>query len=52
MYNQKYFEHNRPQQDWTGAPDLFTDVCDDEIKSNLEALQGASAAEAEAAAAK
>ena len=38
MYNRKYFEHNRPNKDWTVSPDLFSEECSDEVKPYLEAL--------------
>jgi len=38
MYNNKYFEHNRPNKDWSESPDLFTDKCDPEIQPYLDAI--------------
>ena len=31
MYNNKYFEQNRPNQEWSQSPDLFTENCPAEI---------------------
>ena len=38
MYNRKYFEQNRPNQDWNELPDLFTEECPPEIKPYLQDL--------------
>ena len=41
MYNRKYFEHNRPNKEWTESPDLFTENCAPEVKPYLDELIGA-----------
>mmetsp|Transcript_13985 Transcript_13985/g.9863 ORF Transcript_13985/g.9863 Transcript_13985/m.9863 type:complete len:93 (+) Transcript_13985:1845-2123(+) len=32
VYNNKYFENDRPKQDWTSVPDLFGEELDPEIE--------------------
>lgn len=36
VYNHKYFEHNRPNQDWKDSPDIFSseDVTKESITPN------------------
>ena len=32
VYNDMYFEHDRPKQDWSRLPDIYSDNYPDEIK--------------------
>ena len=39
-YNNKYFETNRKDQEWSDCPDLFSKECDEEVKPYLDKLLG------------
>ena len=31
VYNEQYFEHDRPKQDWSRLPDIYSDTYPEEV---------------------